>query len=59
MIKRTDDILNEKRNRRKVGTEYEQKACAFLEGAGMQIVETNYRTIGETILLPDKRNWCF
>lgn len=35
-------------NKRKLGTEYEQKACAFIEDEGMEVIETNYRTrVGE------------
>lgn len=35
-------------NKRRIGAEYEQRACAFLEEEGLEILETNYRTrIGE------------
>ncbi|MBR2696141.1 MAG: YraN family protein [Parasporobacterium sp.] len=31
-------------NKREIGTEYEQKACAFIEEEGLRVIETNYRT---------------
>lgn len=35
-------------NKREVGTRYEQRACAYIEEEGMEVIETNYRTqLGE------------
>ena len=32
-----------KKNRREIGTEYEKKAGAYLEGQGYEVLEYNYR----------------
>ena len=35
-------------NKRDLGTQYEQLACAYLEEEGLRVIETNYRTrLGE------------
>ena len=43
-------------NKREIGTDYEQKACAFIEEEGMEVLERNYRTrIGEIDIIARDR----